>query len=78
MPETLRQRAERIYRFEVTSHPTAALLAQPELIEEMPDVTLEEQVDIALFMGMALRNALFDLAEQLDTLLGTHAEPEPE
>jgi hypothetical protein len=77
MPEeTLRQRVERIYRFEVMEDPTAMRLAGPEPPDSQPDLTETERVMVTAYMAKALRVALFDLAEQLDTLLGRHLKPE--
>ena len=75
MPETLRQRVERTYRYEMTSHPVARLLAYPEGIEQVRPLSAEDQLQLAWKMAEALRIALFDLAEQLDVLLGGQVEP---
>jgi hypothetical protein len=76
MPETLRQRAERIYRFEVMSHPLAVDLAQPDVAATLPTLTQAEWLALTSQMAQALRVALFDLAEQLDALLGGQVESE--
>jgi hypothetical protein len=42
LPETLRERFERIYRFECMSHPLGIELALPETAENPPVLTQEE------------------------------------
>jgi hypothetical protein len=76
MPETLRQRAERIYRYEVMSHPLAVDLAQPDIAATLPTLTQDEWLSLTSHMAQATRIALFDLAEQLDALLGGKVKPE--
>jgi hypothetical protein len=74
--ETLRDRVERIDRYEVMSHPLAMDLAQPEVAATIPNLTHEEWLALTSQMAQALRVALFDLAEQIDALLGGQIKPE--
>ncbi len=74
--ETLRQRVERIYRFEVMANPLAVDLAQPDVVATLPNLTQAEWVNLISHMSQAVRAALFDLAEQLDALLSGQIKPE--
>lgn len=74
--ETLRERVERIYRYEVMSHPLAVDLAQPEIAASIPKLSQAEWLALTSHMAQALREALFDLADQLDSLLGGQIKPE--
>jgi hypothetical protein len=75
MSETLRERAERIYRFEVMEWPMAVELAKPEARENPPRLTQDEWLTMTSHMAQALRVVVFDLAEQIDILLGGQIKP---
>lgn len=80
MSETLRKRVERTYRYTMTGSPTARELVFSDVIDQqraaVAALTFEERVEIAWQMGISLRVALFDLAEQVDLLLGGQIKPE--
>lgn len=76
MPETLRQRAERVYRYEMTAHTKARLMADPATARTVGRLSPEDRMQIAWKMAEATRIALFDLAEQIDVLRGGQIKPE--
>lgn len=73
--ETLRHRAERVYRYECMAHPLALELAKPD-VSHLPNLTRAELAELVAQMAKALRVTLFDLAEQLDVLLDGQVKPE--
>jgi hypothetical protein len=54
----------------------ALKLALPDAVSKVPRITPAEQLRLTTKMCVALRVALFDLAEQLDTLLDGQIKPE--
>jgi len=74
-PESLRARAERTVRFHLMDDPVALSLFEGR---DLVGVTVppEDAYKLLVTYTNAVRIALLDLAEQLDTLLQRHSEPE--
>ena len=54
MPETMRERVERVYRFACMDWPMAIELAKPETAQNPPKLTQRQWVELSVAMGLSL------------------------